>query len=178
MFFDVALASADKMIAGLDKFNSCPASNECKFNITHHGKSGKNGFTTTWLTEDGDVNENDEVLDGLGHQVDAALEKINGRLSSISFNPYGDTCVKAITIACGTEVVRGTGYIKIKFQDMNAAWKRKDSSRHIETDTEHGCARFYKDTPDHSFTKMKIDAAIFDCEKNDQQCIQSHLDMD
>lgn len=43
---DVALAGADKIMAGIDKFNSGAASNECKFSITHHGKSGHNGFRT------------------------------------------------------------------------------------------------------------------------------------
>lgn len=116
-------------------------------------------------------------MDGLGHQVDSVQEKINGRLSRITFNPYGDTCVKQIIIACGAEVVPGTGFIKIKYQHMNAAWQRKGGHRHIETDTVNDCVRFYKDTPDDSYTQMEITAAIFDCKKNDRQCIQSHLEM-
>lgn len=177
IFFDLALATADKIIAGADKFNSCPASNACKFNITHYGKSGKNGFSTSWTTEDGSVNENDELLDGLGDQVDSGSEKINGRLSWVSFVPYGDSCVKNVVIACGDEVVPGTGYIKIDSQHMNAAYKRKSGSRNIEMDADHKCVQFNKDTPDNSYAQMKITADIFACEKNDQQCILTHLEM-
>lgn len=169
--------SADNVIAGIDKFTSCPASNSCKLNVTHYGKSGKNGFSTSWVTEGGDIKENDELLNGLGPQVDTAQEKIDGRLSSIYFIPYGDSCVNSVIIACGNEVVPGTGYIKINYEDMNEAFQRKGGSRHIETDAENKCVRFHKGTADDGYTQMNINADVFACEKSDQQCILSHLEM-
>lgn len=54
-------------------FDSDQNSNECKFSIKR--RDGHNGFTTKWYTTDGNVNENTEVLDGVGHQVDMSPSK-------------------------------------------------------------------------------------------------------
>lgn len=125
---------------------------------------------------DGDVNSNDEHLDGLGHQVDTGSEKIHGRLSSIRFTPYGGSCVKAITIACGYEVVPGNAYIKITYKHMGAAFK-PHGFRRIEMYTDNDCVRFDDRRWGNSFQKINIDPSIFDCRKNDQKCITSHLEI-
>lgn len=59
--------------------------------------------------------KNNEILDGFGHQVDTSHEKLTatGHLPLIRFHPYGNPCVKAVTIACGAEAVPGGGYIQI-----------------------------------------------------------------
>lgn len=182
--FDLAHAGADRLIAGIDKSNTCPALNECKFNITHHGKHGINGFRTKWFTIKNGVKSNDERLDGLGHQVDTSQQKISGELSLISFRPYGESCIKSITTACGAETLPSPSYIKITYQQMIAALKTESYRDHVAesyrdrvTDTDHGCARFSNNNPQSNLAEIHIDASIFQCGKNDQQCITSHLEM-
>lgn len=169
----------DKVSDNIEIFNSETDSNECQFSITHHGKDGHNGFFTEWETEDGDVNNNDEVLDGWGHQVDTTHEQLSsaGHLRKIRFNPYGDPCVKSITISCGAKAIAGTGYIQIKHQHMNEAWNRKGNSRHVLTEENNSCVRFNKDGYNYGYKAMDIDAGIFKCANNDGRCIQSHLEM-
>lgn len=175
----VALAGLDKVVGEIDRFNSGAASNECKFSITHYGKSGRNGFRTEWVTEDGDVNKNDEELNGSGLQVDTSHEKLTGagHLTLIRFHPYGNPCVKAITIGCGAEAIKDTGYIHIRFEHMDAAWIRKGRPRHAEIERDHECARFNRDAHNWGFKAVDVGADIFNCKKNDHLCIQSHLEM-
>lgn len=173
--YDLALVSADRIIAGIDRFNECPAANECKFNITHHGTSGRNGLRSKWITMAGNVHSNDELLDGYDHQVDSGQEKIDGDLNQIYFTPYGEPCIKSITIACGNEVMNG--FIKITHKHMITAWS-PHSYRHIEADTEHSCVRFSSFRPDTSFMSLRIKASIFHCRQNDRACITSNFNID
>lgn len=170
-FFDLAIAGGDRIIAEIEKFTTCPAANECKFNITHHGRSGGNGLRSDWITYGSD-NLNDERLDGLGHQVNTGYEKINGRLSSIRFKSYGQPCIKAITIACGAEVVPNNAYIKITHKLVKSAYERL-GSRPIQTDTIHDCLPFGGDWT--TFSEMVINPEIFSCQRNDLKCIKRNV---
>lgn len=175
----VALAGLDQAIGSIDKFNSGAASNECKFSIGHIGKSGTNGFHTEWVTEDGDVNKNNEDLNGAGFQVDTSHEKLTGagHLTLVRFHPYGNPCVRSITIGCGAEAIKDTGYIHIRYEHMNAAWIRQGRPRHVEIETDNQCVRFNRDAHNYGFKAVDIYASIFTCKKNDHLCLQSHLEM-
>lgn len=174
LIYDLAHAGKDRIIAGIEKFTTCPAVNECKFNITHHGKYGSNSVRSRWITVDHAINSNDERLDGLGHQVDTSQEEINGELSSVSFQTYGESCIKSITIACGAETLPSPGYIKITYQHMKEMIENK-WYRQIVMDTDHDCVRYDSSGPGPS--RLIINASIFQCRKNDKQCITSKLEM-
>lgn len=73
----------DKIVNGVKEAQA----NECKFSITHvgglyhHGdgplKLLKGEIHSEWEIEDGDINTNDEKLDGRGLQTDLTRERMN-----------------------------------------------------------------------------------------------------
>lgn len=173
-FFDLAIAGGDRIITEIEKFTTCPAANECKFNITHYGRNGVNGFRSHWITHGRRINSNDERLNGLGHQIDTGYEKINGPLSSIRFNSYGHSCIKAITIACGAEVVPNDSYIKITHKLIKSAYQGH-GYRSIDIDEIHDCVPFSDNYS--ALSRVEIGADIFNCQRNDLKCIKEHLEV-
>lgn len=133
------------------------------------GERGQNGFHSRWFTVDGSVNSNDERLDGLGHQVDTAQEKIDGHLSLIAFISYGQPCIKSITIACGDSVVPGNAYIKISHKQMRPEYWS------IGADPALDCIYFSDHGATNTLREMHLDPKIFNCQSNERQCIKSHL---
>lgn len=172
------------ILSDIVRFNSAndPNSNQCKFSITHNGREGLNGFSTQWITDDRDVNDNREVLNGMGHQVDTAYEKLSGtgKLHGIIFHAFGSPCVKSITIACGNRAVPGTGRIQIQYKHMNAAYIRDHGMsmyNNIKTEWDNDCVHFRQYSRDSGYINMYVNPDIFKCSQNDDQCIQSHLNL-
>lgn len=103
-----------------------------------------------------------------------------GRLAKIRFWPFGNsaTCIKSVTIACGSDAVAGGGgYTHITREHMNEAWRRKGAPRHVASEPENDCVRFNRNGHYYGYKAMDIGPDVFTCDLNNVQCIQSHLEM-
>lgn len=171
-----------EVLTDITKFKSDrgePHSGECKFSILHYGQNGRNGFKTQWITHDGHTNINTEILNGMNYEKDTSYERLSGtsKLYEIVFFAMGSSCVESISIACGNDAVPGGGHIQIHFSHMNAAYIRDHGSLDITNDWHNGCVHFHETSSHSGYINMYVNAAIFKCEQNDDQCIQSHLDL-
>lgn len=104
----------------------------------------------------------------------------NHKLYEIAFSPFGSPCVESVSISYGSDAVPESGRIQTHYTHMNAAWGRKEfigKRSDIITEWLKDCVRFFEQSYEHGYRSMHINPAIFKCELNDDQCIQSHLDL-
>lgn len=156
---------------------------ECKFVVMHNGKRGRNGFYTQWITRNGNITKNNEVLNGMGPQEDIDILKLKGtgQLDEIVFFAFGSPCVKSIIIDCGVKLVPINDpiqRIQIDYSHMNAAYIRdngRNQFKNITTEWDNDCVHFRGGSHDSGYVSMYVNAAIFKCQRSDGQCIQSHL---
>lgn len=164
------------------------APNQCKVSYAHVGTAPapiefSGGFDAEFVTLDGDINSNNEKLDGRGLGTDSTRETMSTaqHLNFVRFKPYRNPpyypCIVAITINCGNQVLSGGGYTSIGYQDMLNAWFRVGFRREIDKqELETTCVRFDPTGQTNSFKGMTVSAEALKCE-TDRDCIQRHIEM-
>lgn len=160
--------------------------NQCKVSYAHIGYTSlipSGGFSTDFITLDGDVNTNKEKLDGAGLGTDSTRETMSSaqHLDRVEFTPFTSPpympCIVAITIVCGDQVLYGGGYTSIGYQDMLNAWFRVGFPRGIDKQQmQTTCVNFDPSGYTNSFKGMTVYAAALKCE-NDRDCIQRNIEM-
>lgn len=153
--------------------------NECKFSITHKKLPGSASFRTEWEIEGFQVNVNNVNLDGdvrqLHTETSSEILPGPGHLKIVRFHPAGYSCITAVSIACGDQVIKGGGEIAIGFEDMRKAWIREGNERFIEVDWgPPQCVKFHRAGSDNGFKAMDVYPGVFKC-LDDRDCTSTDI---
>lgn len=156
--------------------------NQCKYSITHRGEInviGVRKFSIEWETEDGDINETTEILDGVGSKTDTGHERISSAayLKTIRFISTGTPCVTAIAINCGDQAYGGGGHVFIDFEDLKSAFTKDGNvGDNVILYDAPKCVRFGGLVFSKKIRGLEINANIFTCARN-RECIQRNMDL-
>lgn len=131
-------------------------------------------ITATFISTDGDVNGNKELLQGWGaSSQDTAKETIitDAPLKEIIFSDGHDACMNSIAITCGSQVLGGQS--KTIVITMNYLIRFRGGLPYYQSENEYEPACMYFNL--NGIETLSARSEIFKCNDNDEKCLYDNI---